>query len=187
MPDSQGRLETFLTLVLADQTHELAAAHDELYPERVLENIPLSITLLYPWVPAASLQEHHLDEVRAIMSEHPAPTFDLVRIETFPGLVAYVAPEPDTQLRAIMRRLWETYPDYPPYGEPGGDPPPHCTLGRLEGEHAVGLEEVRRRVEPLLPITCHVRHATLLEEYEPDRFRTRAVFPFADPKDIAHR
>ena len=42
---------TNLTLVLAEQNEELADARDELYPERVTEHIPLSITVLYPWIP----------------------------------------------------------------------------------------------------------------------------------------
>jgi hypothetical protein len=35
-------LDTYLALLLADQSSELAAAHDELYPERIVEGIPLS-------------------------------------------------------------------------------------------------------------------------------------------------
>ena len=54
----EGReLETFLTLVLADQHSELARAHDELYPERVPEGIPLSLTLLYPFAPPAEAED----------------------------------------------------------------------------------------------------------------------------------
>ena len=48
-------LRTYLTLLLADEHPELAAAHDGLCPERVAEHIPLSITLLYPWIPVARL------------------------------------------------------------------------------------------------------------------------------------
>ena len=77
-----------------------------------------------------------------------------------------------------MRALWTLYPQYPPYREPGGDPPPHCTLGRLEGPYAITLEQVAARVEPLLPVTCVVEAATLMEEYELDRCRVREAFPF---------
>jgi hypothetical protein len=50
-------LRTNVTLALAGQNAELAAAHDELYPERVAERIPLSITLLYPWIPVQRLTD----------------------------------------------------------------------------------------------------------------------------------
>jgi hypothetical protein len=44
-------MDTAITLFLDDQAPELARAHDELYPERVLENIPLSLMLLSPFAP----------------------------------------------------------------------------------------------------------------------------------------
>ena len=59
-----GQFETGLTLFLADQAPELAQAHDELYPEWVSEQIPLSLTLLYPFAPRDSLDESHLRRLR---------------------------------------------------------------------------------------------------------------------------
>ncbi len=57
-----GQFETGLTLFLADQAPELAQAHDELYPERVSEQIPLSLTLLYPFAPRDSLDASRTSE-----------------------------------------------------------------------------------------------------------------------------
>ena len=54
-----GKLETAVTLFLSDQAPELARAHDELYPERVGEHIPLSLTLLYPFAPRAEPPDGH--------------------------------------------------------------------------------------------------------------------------------
>ena len=170
-------LETFITLILEHSDAALAEAHRELYPERVPEQIPLSLTLLYPWIPRDSLTEAELDRVRAFFAARPPLAFDLVRVAEFPGAVVYAVPEPDAELRATMRALWALYPEYPPYGRPGYDPPPHATLGRLEGGFAITLEEARRRVEPLLPVHCDVREATLMEEYELDRCRVRETFP----------
>ena len=171
-------LETSITLVLEHVSAELSEAHRELYPERIPEHIPLSLTLLYPWIPAESVTEADLDELRSFFAARPPLEFDLVRVTEFPDLVAYAMPEPDEELRATMRALWAKYPDYPPYRQPGSDPPPHCTLGRYQGDHAITLEQAKRRVEPLLPIHCDVREATLMEEYALDRMRVRATFPF---------
>ncbi|HEX2050135.1 MAG TPA: 2'-5' RNA ligase family protein [Actinomycetota bacterium] len=172
-------LETFVTLVLEDQSPELADAHRELYPERIPERIPLSLTLLYPWVPAESVTADDLRRLEEFFSSRPPLAFALVDVAEFPGEVVYAVPEPDDELRATMRGLWAMFPQYPPYGEEGGDPPPHCTLGRLEGDHAVTFEQVADRVRPILPVQCVVEEATLMEEYEPDRCRVRRTFPFA--------
>ena len=172
-------LETFITLILEHADPALAEAHRELYPERVPEQIPLSLTLLYPWIPRDSVTDRDLERLRGFFATRPALEFDLARVAEFPGVVAYAVPEPDDELRATMRALWALYPAYPPYGRPGYDPPPHATLGRLEGDYAITLEQARQRVEPLLPVRCEVREVTLMEEYEPDRCRVRESFPLA--------
>jgi 2'-5' RNA ligase len=171
-------LETFITLILEDADAELAQAHRELYPERIPEQIPLSLTLLYPWIPAEAVREADMERLRAFFASRPPLDFELTRPAEFPRKVVYAVPEPDDELRATMRALWALYPEYPPYGEPGGDPPPHCTLGRLEGPYAITFEQVAARVEPLLPVTCVAEAATLMEEYELDRCRVRETFPF---------
>jgi hypothetical protein len=173
-------LETFLTLVLEHVDTELAEAHRELYPERVAEHIPLSLTLLYPWIPAASVTPRDLDEVRLIFAGRPSLDFELVGLAEIPGKVVYAVPSPDEELRATMRALWAKYPHYPPYRVPGSDPPPHCTLGRLEGDHAVTIDQVAARVGPLLPVRCVVEEATLMQEYEIDRCRVQETFPFGE-------
>jgi hypothetical protein len=177
MPDALGRRETFLTLDLEHVDRDLSRAHRELYPERIAENIPLSITLLYPWIPADELTDNDVDAVRAFFATRPALRFDLVRVAEFPGAVAYAVPEPDGDLRATMRALWARYPQYPPYGQEGNDPPPHCTLARYAAVGAVTLEQVRARIEPLLPVRCEVGAATLMIEAEPDRCRAATSLP----------
>jgi hypothetical protein len=170
--------DTNVTLVLEHVSHELSQAHRELYPERIDEHIPLSLTLLYPWLPVESLTEGGVAELRSFFAARPPLEFDLVRVDEFPGLVAYAVPEPDEELRATMRALWALFPDFPPYGRPGFDPPPHATLARLDVPPPRTLEQVTRRVEGLFPARFVASEATLMEEYEPDRWQVRATFPF---------
>jgi hypothetical protein len=171
-------LETAITLVLTHVDDRLAEAHDELYPERVSEGIPLTLTLLYPWLPAAEVTPSAIDDLRDFFASRPPLDFALTRVAEFAGAVVYAVPEPDDELRTAMRALWAKYPECPPYGKPGNDPPPHATLGRLVGPSPTTLEEARSRVEPLLPVQCHVTRASLMVEYEPDRVRYAEHFPF---------
>jgi hypothetical protein len=83
-------------------------------------------------------------------------------------------------LRDLMKALWALYPQCPPYGEPGSEPPPHATLGRYGGATPITFEQAKARVEPLLPVHCLVEEATLLEEHEPDRFHLRATFALGE-------
>ena len=172
-------LDTLITLVLEDNDPGLAEAHWELYPERVSEQIPLSLTLLYPWIRAAEVAQADLDRLRSFFAARRPLEFDLARVAEFPGVVVYAVPEPDEELRSTMRALWALYRKYPPYGRPGYEPAPHATLGRLDGPDAITLATAEERVEALLPVHCHVREITLMEEYEPDRWRARETFPLA--------
>jgi 2'-5' RNA ligase superfamily len=170
-------LESALTLFLTGQP-ELEAAHWGLYPERVDENIPLSLTLLYPFAPPDEA-EQHFDDLRAFFASRPPLSFDLVRIAEFPGAGIYAVPAPDDELRATMRALWARFPQYPPYGQTGSDPPPHCSLGRFAADPDPDtlVARAEARVGPLLPAHFVVREVTLMETYEPDRWRVRTTFP----------
>jgi hypothetical protein len=173
-----AELQSAITLFLTGQP-ELEAAHDELYPERVDEKIPLSLTLLYPFgTPAES--EQHFDALRDFFAARPPLEFSLVRLADFPGMVVYAVPEPDEELRATMRALWARFPEYPPYGRPGSDPPPHATLGRFAADPDPDtlMARAEARVGPMLPAPFVIREATLMEMHEPDRWRVRATFPF---------
>jgi len=176
-----GKLETAVTLVLADQAPELARAHDELYPERVDEGIPLSLTLLYPFAPPDELDEPRLGLLRDFFALREPLAFDIARVAQWDGGGAvYGVPEPDEQLRATMRALWELFPEFPPYGRPGSDPPPHASLTLDGGNDPATLQErVERRLEDLLPAHFEMPEARLMQEVEPDRWRLTHSFPFS--------
>ncbi len=171
-------LQSAITLFLTGQP-ELEAAHWELYPERVGENIPLSLTLLYPFAPPDEVGQH-VPALEEFFASRPPLEFSLVRLAEFPGAGIYLVPEPDDGLRATMRALWARFPQYPPYGRPGSDPPPHASIGRFAADPDPDTLVARAgaRVGPLLPASFAVPEATLMEMHAPDRWRVRATFRF---------
>jgi hypothetical protein len=170
-------LQTYLTLLLADQNPGLAAAHDELYPERIPEGIPLSLTLLYPFADRSEVGEYS-GVLSLFLASHPPFEFELVRLSQWEESGAvYAVPEPEEPLRGLMRALWRLFPEFPPYGEVGGDPPPHASLTYTGGDDRVATRErVERRLDGLLPAPFHIEEVTLMEETEQDRWRPRETF-----------
>jgi 2'-5' RNA ligase len=152
-------------LVLLLPEPRLEALRARFDAKAVAAGIPLHVTLLFPFGP----REDGLEELFAPWSPL---RFSLTRVETFPG-VAWLAPEPDDELRERILEVYARYPQYPPYGGELPDPVPHATVG--QGDVA---EAVRAAAEPLLPVGCEVRAATLMEEVAPDRWRVGESFPF---------
>ncbi len=176
MAAADRELETFLTLILADQNPALAAAHDELYPERVPEGIPLSLTLLYPFA-APSEVDRHFETLRSFFGSFPPFDFDLTRLAQWDeGGAVYAVPEPEEPLRGLMRDLWRRFPQFPPY-RVGGDPPPHASLTFTgDDDRAATRARVEYRLDGLLPARFHISEVALMEEFEPDRCRVRETF-----------
>lgn len=170
-------METAVTLFLAEQAPELAKAHDELYPERIAENIPLSITLLYPFAPREELTEDELRMLRRFFASRHPLSFDIARVAQWEtgSRAVYGVPEPDQALRSTMRALWELFPEYPPYGG-ADDPPPHASLTLAGGDAT--LADVEGRLEGILPAHFDVQEAVLMEEHEPEVWRLRETFRF---------
>jgi hypothetical protein len=174
---AERELQTYLTLVLAEQNPELAAAHDELYPERIPEGIPLSLTLLYPFADRDEVDGHR-ETLRSFFASQEPFELRLARLEQWDeGGAVYAAPDPEEPVRGMMRALWRLFPQFPPYGEAGIDPPPHASLIFTGGDDRVAARRrVEERVQELLPATFDISEVALLEESEPDVWRLREMF-----------
>ena len=174
---TERKLQTYLTLDLADQNPELAAAHDELYPERIPEGIPLSLTLLYPFADRDEVDEYR-ETLRSFFESYEPFELSLARLEQWDeGGAVYAAPDPEEPLRGMMRALWRLFPQFPPYGEAESDPPPHASLILTGGDDpAAARRRVEERLQGLLPAVFDISEVALLEESAPDHWRLRERF-----------
>jgi 2'-5' RNA ligase len=136
--------------------------------ESVAAGIPFHVTLLHPFGELA-------DEARAFFAQREPFGFELTRIAAWPDVV-YAVPEPDDELLACMRALFERFPEWPPYGGSHDDVIPHATLG----ENIDGLalrDDVARRLAPHLPHRCQARDVSVLEECADGGWRERERLP----------
>ena len=173
MSDRPFEPRTGIVLLLDDLAPTVADARYDLgrYGPNEIE---LHVTLLFPFVPRRAVGPSVVDRLRALFAEQRRPAFALARIESFDGGVVYAAPDPDEQLTRLIGELTARYPETPPYGGSHDWPVPHATLAYSDGDGAV-----RARVEPLLPVRCEPAHASLIEEFEPLRWRELEPLPFA--------
>jgi hypothetical protein len=137
----------------------------------------LSLTLLYPFAPTSEIADYR-DETASFFADWEPFELVLGRLEQWEeGGAVYAAPDPEEPVRGMMRALWRRFPQFPPYGEPGIDPPPHASLTLSGGEdRAATRERVEQRLAGLLPARFDISEVALMEEYEPDRWRLRETF-----------
>jgi 2'-5' RNA ligase len=137
--------------------------------------IPAHVTLLFPFRPAAEIDDALLDELRALFAEVPAFEVEFRRVGRFEE-VAYLAPEPATPFVELTRRLVAYY-GYRPYGGDVDELVPHLTIVNRALPEL--LDEVERALAPELPLHAEIREAALIEEEADGVWRTRAAFPLA--------
>jgi hypothetical protein len=148
-----------------------------LHPVHAAAGIPLYITLLFPFLSRDEVTAMHERRLAELFAATQPLAFSLVSIAAFPA-VAYAVPSPDDRLRELMRVVWDAFPDTPPYGGAFADPAPHATLALVQAGEAPdeAAGRVAARVEGRLPLRCVVQDVSLMEEYEPDRWREARSF-----------
>jgi hypothetical protein len=137
--------------------------------------VPAHVTVLYPFVPAAEVDEALLADLRALFAGLPSFAFELRECRHFPA-VLYLAPEPPEPFVALTEVVVAAYPGYPPYEGVFAEVVPHLTAA--EGDHAA-LARAEGEIRPLLPIHAEAREVVLLEEvdHELGRWRTHSRLP----------
>jgi 2'-5' RNA ligase len=136
--------------------------------------IPAHITLLFPFVPAAELDEALFAELRELFAAQPPITFTLPRLVTFPDETIWLAPEPAEPFRRLTELIVEHYPDYLPYEGVHDEVIPHLTV--TSGDASL-RDEVEAAISPHLPLAAQTNEVVLLEEDEAGIWRARERFP----------
>lgn len=169
-------LRTGLVLVLGDALPALAAARRALAPELCARGIPLHLTVLYPFAPAAEV-DRALPRLEAVLARHAPLVVELTGVEVWPGTV-FADVASSTPLLVLLEDVLSTFPEHPPYGGAHHHVHPHVTLAiPAEGEEAAVAERARSLLGDALPTSVGVDGIALIEEREPERWRVREILP----------
>lgn len=140
--------------------------------------VPAHVTVLYPFVPPAQLDDDVVARLRAVVAAAPAFDCTFGRCAWFGDDVLWLAPEPDRVFRALTGAVAAEFPDHPPYDGAFDDVVPHLTVGELRAGSAARLREAEADVTAQLPVFARIDHALLIAGTEaPDSWRTVATLP----------
>ncbi len=156
----------------------VAAWRERLDPSAAL-GVPSHITVLWPFVPAAALTTADVARLRdAVVGSGPL-VFSLVAVDEFVDSV-WLRPEPAEGFVELTRRVWQAFPDHPPYEGAFDEVVPHLTVAVAEGQVRRRLrEQVERELEGALPLPCVVDSVSLWTCGTDERWRRQHVLPLA--------
>lgn len=140
---------------------------------------PAHVTLLFPFVPVASLEAGLLARVAEVIASVPA--FDIVLREGrrwdpgggAPEGVIWLDPEPSAPFVTLTEALGRAFPDYQPYGGLHDSIIPHLTIASDDRRR---LRAVQAEAARSLPLRRRISMATLIAEGADGRWRTRRRF-----------
>jgi hypothetical protein len=127
------------------------------HPGTVREGVPAHVSLLYPFVAAAELDEQVIRALSELVVGHEPMPVEFAECYRRGGFVA-LRPDPIERLTELTRKACERWPDLVPYEGLYGDVEPHVTVA-LRASEETGLGGYLGQCEPQ-PVRISRRLAT---------------------------
>jgi 2'-5' RNA ligase len=145
----------------------------------VERGLPAHLTVLFPFVPAAEIDDELLTELRRLYAAVWPFVYELASVESFPD-AAWLAPIPAEPFHALVDVARQAFPALPPYGEPEHVVVPHCTIGTDNDPDAVEamVRALREGLGTQLPIRCRATELVLLAEGMDGRWAQQEAISF---------
>ena len=107
------------------------AHYRERYDPPARRNVPAHVTVLYPFMPPADIDDTVLAQLAAIARAVPCFNYRLAETRRFP-VSLYLAPQPDDPFTALTDAVWRAFPDYPPFAGKFTTVVPHVTVAHAD-------------------------------------------------------
>ena len=144
--------------------------------------VPAHLSIVYPFVPPAEVDDDVLARLAAAVGTVPAFDCTFPRTAWFGDDVLWLAPDPVAPLLHLIQAVVAAFPAYLPYGGIHGDPLPHLTVGERRLGDAGELAAAESAVRQQLPVSARVDSAVLLAgRHEPGSWRAVTNLPLGIP------
>jgi 2'-5' RNA ligase len=181
--ETAGNGETAL-LIAVPAAEPAVREHRARLDASARDGVPAHLTVLYPFLPQALIDDAVLASLAALFAGFPAFPFTLDRVGWFGDEVVWLGPRDARPFRALTSLSWEAFPSCAPYGGRHADVVPHLTIGHKDDLTA--LRAAGAGVRPYLPIEAVASEVTLLAGPSPvipgtppGQWRELGAFPLA--------
>lgn len=174
--DAPAPTQTAL-IVPVPEAESVVGAHRRTLDRASAWGIPAHVTVLYPFVPPADVDDSVIARVAAVASTVEAFDCRFRRTQWFGQDVLWLAPEPADPFRRLTSAVCTAFPQHPPYGGAHDDIVPHLTIADRQGDRQAMLA-AERSVQDQLPVTATIDRVLLIAGAQaPRSWRTVAQLP----------
>lgn len=139
------------------------ARYRERYDPSARRNVPAHVTILYPFMPPASVDAAVLAELAAIATSVRCFEFRLTETRRFP-VSLYLAPQPEDSFAALTAAVFRAFPEYPPFAGKFSTVVPHVTVAHADEARLCEIEvELRIALASGSPIRARCSEMVLIE------------------------
>nr|WP_308800976.1 2'-5' RNA ligase family protein [Streptomyces polyasparticus] len=131
----------------------------------IREDFPAHVSVLFPFLHQDRIDASVRDRLGELLRGHEPFDLTFAEFGRYPG-VLYLDPWPAGPVRALTKSVVAAWPECAPYrgifGEDGLRP--HLTLANSLGPEATAdaYDALEAELAPLLPLTCTIRHVSLV-------------------------
>jgi len=169
--------ETALLVEVPAAEPHVAQYRSELDSNAAL-GIPAHVTVLAPFAPAGRLDGSMLATLERLFAAIRSFDVHVDRTSWFGTSVLWLAPRDPRPFRNLTDRVFEAFPQFPPFEGRHENVVPHLTVGH--GRPLPELQRAEEAIEPTLPISALVSAVSLMTELTSGgRWVRSAVFPLA--------
>jgi 2'-5' RNA ligase len=149
-------------VVTVPEAERVVAQHRERFDPAASWGVPAHVTVLFPFVDPATLDDPQVRRLAEAVRTVPAFDCSFTRTRWFDQDVLWLAPEPDQPFRSLTTAVWQAFPEHPPYGGEYADLAPHLTVGQRADGDGAELAAVEPLVSGLLPVSTYVDRVHVL-------------------------
>lgn len=166
-------------IVEIPEAEPVVGAHRLRLDESAALGVPAHITVLYPFVPAARVDDPLLDSLTALFARCPAFDYRFARTDWFDDDVLWLAPEDPTPFAVLSDAAGAAFPECPPYGGEFDEVVHHLTVADRRELDIMRAAETD--VVPRLPVSGRATAVTMLRQRGAgERWERLTRFPLAD-------
>jgi 2'-5' RNA ligase len=162
-------------IVAVPEAEPVVGRFREKYDSSAAVGVPAHVTLLYPFLDPSTIGASDVAALTTLFASTRPIDVTFARCARFDPRVLYLAPEPQTPLLELMRRIWDRWPALPPYSGtiPRDVVRPHLTVSdSVTGDQ---LDRIDLAVAGGLPIRTRFAEALLIDNRS-GRWTTRERF-----------